>query len=284
MRNELGVPLLKSAIRDAAELGYNFLSIAGEQSIFYPELTALCREAHQMRMLTTLTTRVGLLSSRRLKSLIHSIDLLGLRYEAGMARNLEPVRKSAIPFALVFHLTEANMGELEPTAAFAASHGAAMLDVQIDQELCDQAMATVWMMIECLRDIHRGQLALQLDVVNRYNLRFDPAELDTWLQKLMEDTSVLSERITPLVIEEDGFVVPMRNGFPRMIGMGSLTMAPLATMARAWVRESAAGFCEMYRRTINDARLFGDLHQLLADEATRRGSRKVIPMRMATGV
>src|SRR5689334_7023069 len=117
-RNELGVSLLKDAIRDAARLGYNFLSIAGEQSLFYSDLTAVCKQAHQMRMLTTLTTRSGLLSSRRVNSLVHSVDLLGIRYEAGMGSNLEPVRRSGIPFALVYHLTEANMGELEPTASF----------------------------------------------------------------------------------------------------------------------------------------------------------------------
>src|SRR5947209_3184737 len=66
-RNDLGVPLLKSAIRDAARLGYNFLLIAGEQSLFYPDLAALCRTAHRMRMLTTLTTRAGILSARRVK-------------------------------------------------------------------------------------------------------------------------------------------------------------------------------------------------------------------------
>jgi hypothetical protein len=281
-RNDLGVPLLKDAIRDAAGLGYNFLSIAGEQSLFYSELTALCRHAHQMRMLTTLTTRAGLLSARRVKSLIHSVDLLGIRYEAGMARNLEPVRRSGIPFAMVFHLTAANMGELEPTAAFAATHGAAMLHVQPAEELSDQAMATVWMMIECLRDIHRGELAVQLDVVNRYNLRSDAAELDTWLHRVAGDPNLLGEKISPLVIEGDGFVVPLRHGFPRSMALGSLGVAPLGDLASAWIRDRAADFCEVYRRVLRDARLFGDLHQLLAEETGRRVTPKVVSMRMSS--
>jgi hypothetical protein len=83
-----------------------------------------------------------LLSARRVNSLVHSVDLLGVRYEAGMARNLDPVRDSAIPFALVFHLTSANMGELETTAAFAATQGAAMLQVRPSGELTDEQMAT----------------------------------------------------------------------------------------------------------------------------------------------
>jgi hypothetical protein len=282
-RNELGVPLLQSAIRDAARLGYNFLSVAGEQSVFYPELNALCREAHHARMLTTLTTRAGLLSARRLKSLVHSIDLLGIRYEAGMARNLEPVRSSGIPFALVFHLTGANIGELESTAAFAATHGAAMLHVQPAEELSESDMATVWMMIECLRDIHRGGLALQLDAVNRYNLRSDADDLDAWLQNVSNDPNEVGERISPLVIEEDGFVVPLRHGFPRILGLGSLHAAELETLVRSWVRESAAGFCEAFRHALHDSQMFADLYQLLAREATRRTTPRVVAMRMVHG-
>jgi hypothetical protein len=284
MRNELGVPLLKSAISDAAELGYNFLSIAGEQSLFYPDLNALCRQAHQKRMLTTLTTRSGLLSTRRVKSLIHAVDLLGIRYEAGMGRNLEPVRQSGIPFALVFHLTEDNMGELEPISAFAATHGAAMMHVQIAEELSDQTMATVWMMIECLREIHRGELAMQLNVVNRYNLRFDALDLDRWLLSLTSDPNLLGERISPLVIDETGNVLPLCAGFPQSMGLGSLHDTPLAVMAADWIDNKAAGFCEMYQRVVRDARLFGDLHQLLAEEAARQTVPKVVTMRFATGV
>lgn len=284
MRDELGVPLLKSAIRDAAGLGYNFLSIAGEQSVFYPDLAALCRQAHQMRMLTTLTTRAGLLSAARVKSLVHSVDLLGIRYEAGMARNLEPVRRSGIPFALVYHLDAVNIGELETSAAFAVAHGAAMLHVQPAEELCDQTMATVWMMLECLRDMHRGELALQLEVLNRYDLGAGAAAPETWLTQLAAGSNCLGDLISPLVIEETGFVSPLRPGFPQSMGFGSLSETPLADLAARWILDRAPAFCELYRKTVGEARLFGDLHQLLAEEAVRQASPKVVVMRAGGGV
>jgi hypothetical protein len=271
--NDLGVPALLGAIRDAAALGYNFLSIAGEQSLFHPGLPALCHEAHQMRMLTTLTTRCGLLSTRRLKALVPSIDLLGIRFEAGMARNLDPVRRSGIPFALVYHLTAANMGELEPTAAFAVGRGAAMLDVRPAEELPDDAMATVWMMIECLRDIHRGELAVQLDVLNRYNLALESADLDAWKTGVEHGERMLGELISPLVVEEDATVVPLRCDFPRSFALGNLHETGLAGLAAAWVRSSSANFCDLYRGVLRDARPFADLHQLVADAGgDRRGT------------
>jgi hypothetical protein len=283
-RNELGVPLLESAIRDAAALGYNFLAIAGEQSISHTGLSALCREAHRMRMLTTLTTRAGLLTPKRIKSLVMSIDLLGIRYEAGMAQNLDPVRKSEIPFALVYHLTAANMGELEPAAAFAVAQGAAMLQVVPAQELADQDMATVWMVIECLRDMHREKLAIQLDVLNRYNLRQDPARFDAWVRGLTEKQTALGDLITPLVIQEDGLVVPLQHGFPLSQAMGFLGEAKLEALARVWIRDRAADFCQRYRRVLTSAPMFADLRQLLARSSKGTAMSIVMPLRMATGV
>jgi hypothetical protein len=265
---------LTNAIRDAAGLGYNFLSIAGEQSVFYPELGELCREAHDAQMLTTLTTRAGLLSAGRLKTLVHSVDLLGIVFEKGMARDLDIVRRSGIPFVLVFSLTPANMAELEPAAAFAARHGASMLHVRPSEEFSDHEMATVWMMIECLRDVHRGELALQFEVLNRYHLPFDASDLEGWLAGVREDSRFLGDLISPMVIEEDGTVSPLRPEFPRWLALGNLCESTIAEMAPAWIRDGAESFCEIYRTVLREARLFDDLNRLLADEAGRqRGAR-----------
>jgi hypothetical protein len=261
---------LIQAIRDAAGLGYNFLSIAGEQSVFYPELGALCREAHDARMLTALTTRAGLLSSGRLKSLVHSVDLLGLVFEKGMAPDLDAVRRTGIPFALVFPLTAANMAELEPAAAFAARQGASMLHVRPSGPFSDSEMATVWMMIECLRDVHRGELALQLEVLNRYHLPFDASDLEGWFAGVQDDVRFLGDLISPLVVEEDGTVAPLRCGFPQWLSLGNLNESNLKEMAAAWIRDGASIFCDIYRTVLRNARLFDDLNHLLAEEAGRQ--------------
>jgi len=266
-RNDLGVPLLLGAIRDAAALGYNFLSIAGEPALFHPSLPSLCREAHRMGMLTTVTTRGVLLSVRRLKAIIHSVDLLGVRFEAGIEPSLQAVRRLGIPFAVVYPLSPANMGEMEAAAAFAAANGAAMLNVRPDGELSDQQMATVWMMIECLRDMHRGELAVQLEVLNRYHLPIDAGDLDGWRAGLQTDTRFLGELISPLVVEQDGTVSPLRRGFPRSLALGNLRNATLAELAATWIHGGAAAFCRIYRAVLRDARFFGDLPQLLAKHA-----------------
>jgi len=266
-RNELGVPLFLDAIRGAASLGYNFLAIAGEQSVLLPGLATLCREAHRMRMLTTLTTRCGLLTPRRLKALVHSVDLLGVRFEKAMGRGLDPVRRSGIPFALVFHLTPANMGELEAAASFASAQGAALLNVTPAGELSDSEMATAWMMIECLRDMHRGELVVQFEAFHKYRLPVEIGDLDKWRTGLEGKTRFLGELISPLVVEEDGTVVPLRHGLPRTLALGNLREGPLPEIAVRWISAGAARFCELYRNVVQDAPLFEDLCQLLANGA-----------------
>src|ERR1019366_8956459 len=77
-RNDLGLPLLLRAIADAADLGYNFLNVAGEEPRRYPGLPALCREAHRHGMLTSMIARSTALTARQLEWLRFSIDLLGV--------------------------------------------------------------------------------------------------------------------------------------------------------------------------------------------------------------
>ena len=272
-RIDLGVPLLLHAVHDASLLGYNFLALAGDQSLFHPGLAPLCREAHQQRMLTTLTTRTGLLNARRLKALVRSIDLLGIRYEAAMARALELVHHSGIPFALVFRLTRETLGELEAAASFAAAQGAAMLDIEPAGDLADSDLATVWMIVECLRDLHRGNLAIQLEMLNRYTLPLEEKDLDAWQSGVESATRRLGEVVTPLVIDEDGTVVPLRKGLAGSMAWGNLHRTPLKEMAAEWIGNGLARFCEVYRKVLAEARregrAFGDLHQMLASEAAR---------------
>ncbi|MCX6627865.1 MAG: hypothetical protein NTW28_09580, partial [Candidatus Solibacter sp.] len=77
-RNDLGLPLLLHAVRDAANLGYNFLNVGGAEPLSYPGLPALCREAHRHGMLTSMITRSTALTAPQLAWLRFSVDLLGV--------------------------------------------------------------------------------------------------------------------------------------------------------------------------------------------------------------
>src|ERR1017187_5286359 len=167
-RNHLGLPLLMHAVRDAADLGYNFLHVAGADPLSDPALPVLSSEAHRHGMLTSTVTRSAALAPQ-LEWLRCSIDLLGLEIQGrGAARNrLAAVRSSGIPFAIVFRLTSASLPGLESAAEFAVAQGAAMLQVRPSGKLTSEQTVTAWMMVEFLRELQRGKLVIHLDAVNQ---------------------------------------------------------------------------------------------------------------------
>ncbi|MCX6633288.1 MAG: hypothetical protein NTW28_37305, partial [Candidatus Solibacter sp.] len=185
----------------------------------------------------------------------------------------EVVRDSGIPFAVVFPLTSASIAELEWVVEFAAVQGAAMLQVRPSAELGDEQMATAWMMVEWLSELQRGKLVIHLDAVNRYSLPGEPGDLASWKQNVEREARHLGEMISPLVIEEDGTVAPLRYGFARRFTFGNLHAEGLPKMTERWIASQAGAFCEVYGRVLQKARtaerMFGDLVQMLSVEAQK---------------
>jgi hypothetical protein len=272
-------------------LGYNLLNVAGVDPLRYPGLPALCREAHRHGMLTSTITPSAALEASQLEWLRFSIDLLGVEIDGcGAARSrgratrasrileqrLAVLRNSGIPFAIVFSLTSASLPQLEWAAEFAVTQGAALLQVKPSPKLTGDEMATAWMMVECLGDIRRGKLAIHLDAVDRYSLPTEPEDLDSWKRDLEREPRYLGEIVSPLVIERDGAVAPLRCGFPRRFAFGDLHGEELKDMAARWIAAQAGGFCEIYGAVLRQARvcdrLFADLYEMLSLEVRRGGA------------
>ena len=288
-RNGLGVPLLLQAIGDAAELGYNFLSVSGEEPLLYPGLQAICREAHRRHMLTSMVLNRVNPTAAQLDWLRFAIDLLGISLEARAVRpkrsrrvsraaqdmedRLELVRRSEIPYAIVFTLTQESLSDLEWAADYAAAHGAAMLQVCPAAGLGDEAMSTAWMLAECLADLHRGRLVIHLDATNRYNLPIEPRDLASWKKDVEREARYIGEILSPLVIDHTGEVAPMRLGFPRCFAFGNLHDERLTALTHRWIDTRAADFCAVYGAALEKARTadrtFGDLYEMVSAEALR---------------
>jgi len=121
--------------------------------------------------------------------------------------------------------------------------------------------------------MHRGDLAIQLEMLNRYTLPMEEKDLDTWQAGLANGASLLGDVVTPLVIDQDGTVVPLRKPLAESLAWGNLHRNSLKEMAAAWMARGLAQFCDVYRKVLTEARregrAFGDLHGMLASEAAR---------------
>jgi len=295
---ELPAALLRPAVRDAAGLGYNVLSVSGGEPTLYSGLRSICRQAHSSGMISTLVTNGTALSARGIAALRDLVDVIAISIEGKperhnrvrrsplafqeMEKRLELLKTARIPFAFVFTLRRDNLPDLRWASEFAAAKGALLLQVRpIEAHGCaypelsgerptDQQMATAWMTVEYLREIHRGILAIHFDAVNRYELE-RPA--DSLRFDRDPRCGLLAEMVSPLVIEEDGAVVPTRYGFARRYALGNLHQTTLAAMAGGWMTTGAADYGALCRGAVAKVRssvsMFVNWRERLSVEAGR---------------
>lgn len=307
-QSRLSVPLLEETVGHAARLGYNMLSISGGEPLLYPGLHAICEEAHRQKMIVTLVTNGTMLNESGAASLAGIVDGIAISLDGAparhnrmrglprafqmMQRRLRFLRREGIPFGFVFTLTRHNLSELEWAADFATAQGASTLQVHPIEEygralaepdlqsLSDQEMATACLVVDCLRSIHRGRLIIQFDALHRNSLPVEPEEVARWKSGLDRGHRFLGEIVSPLVVEDNGAVVPLRYGFPRHFGMGNLHDGNLSELANEWARRRSGAFCDVYRRALLQVRTsrdrFFNMYQLIAEEAAAQSPRKLV--------
>jgi MoaA/NifB/PqqE/SkfB family radical SAM enzyme len=262
-RDELAPAILDDLIEDAASLGYQVLAVSGGEPLLYRRLPEVLHRARSAGMRCMLTSNGTLADRRRLGELAGCLDLLVLSLDGPrpahdqmraregayhtMTRRLEAVRESGIPFGFLFTLTQHNVHQLEWAAEFAAANGASLLQVHPLEAsgrgrgllaAVPDALEGSYAMLEVARlrrALGGGSLRLQLDLAGARSF----SEL---LRQLVATDGAtpagrLSELLSPLVVEPDGWCVPLQYGFPRRFALGDLNKDRLVRLARPWTTE-----------------------------------------------
>jgi MoaA/NifB/PqqE/SkfB family radical SAM enzyme len=171
-----------------------------------------------------------------------------------MARRLEGVRASGIPFGFIFTLTLHNVHELPWVARFALDQGASLLQVHPLEEAGRAAEALpdsrpdavesahAYLQVLAARAAAGERMAVHLDVSDRELLAANPEVVVPPDVGADAAGPPLAELLSPLVVEADGTVVPLQYGFPRQFVMGDITTEPLGTIAARWRVEGFARF------------------------------------------
>jgi MoaA/NifB/PqqE/SkfB family radical SAM enzyme len=269
-RAELSAELLGDAVEAACAEGYTVVSVSGGEPLMYRPLADLLERAHGSGALTTVTTNGMLLTRRRLEELWGRVDLLAISLDgppeshnrmrasphafSQMASRLDGLRASGIPFGFIFTLTQRNVHELDWVASFAAGQGARLLQIHPLEE-AGRARSLLagerpdeleggYAFVEAarLRELYEGRLTIQLDLVHGALLRSSPERV---YAGPAAGGAPLADLVSPLVVEADGFVVPLQYGFARSFALGNLHDAPLGVLAREWRRERYAAFAEV---------------------------------------
>ena len=268
--------LLLDALADASRAGYGVASFSGGEPLVYKGLPILLQEAHNLGMLTTVTTNGMLLDDARLESLRGAADLIAISLDGkpeshdvmrasphafqGMLGRLEGLRASEIPFGFIFTLTQYNLDELDWVADFALQQGASLLQihpledigrarVEIPGEGPD-AIEAAYAVIEALRlkEELSDQMYVQVDFFDREFMAADPARVFADELPAELESVPFAELVSPLVIEPDGAAVPIQYGFARQYALGNLYEARLSELMTRWRHEELLNFRALCRR------------------------------------
>lgn len=272
----LDLALLCGAVADAACEGYTVLSVSGGEPLLYRPLGELLEHARAHGLATTVTTNGTLLGAHHLETLRGRVDLLAISLDGVPAshdrmrgaagafertrRHLPGVRAAGVPFGFIFTLTQSNLDELEWVAAFAAAEGASLLQVhplegvgraraQLSQALPDALEASyAYLEVARLRAAVGETLRVHLDLAYREHLLEHPERVFIGEDSEQPAESGLAARVSPLVVEPDGTVVPLRYGFARAYALGNLHDRSLRDLAGGWRQTHLPRFGDLCRR------------------------------------
>jgi len=114
--------------------------------------------------------------------------------------------------------------------------------------------------LECARikELYSGKLQIQFDVADRELVRDDPCKVyagETGIENYSE--SWLADLVSTLIVENDGFVVPVQYGLSREYGLGNLKDDSFKNHAVRWKNDVYPSFRKLCRRVF---------HQMIDDE------------------
>jgi len=297
------VVLLRQALTDARTEGYTVAGFSGGEPLLYASLREVLSHARGLDMLTTVTSNGTLLDSRRLAAIADVTSLLaisldgvreshdrvrGLRAFARMEKHLEAVGRCGIPFGFIFTLTQHNVDQLEPLAKFALEHGAKLLQIHPLEMLGRAATlmrgqrpdaieaSVAYIEAARIQQEYGGQLLVHIDLFDRDLLRQVPESVLAATGPQPWDAP-LAELVSPLVVEPDATVVPIRYGFGRAYALGNLLHAPLSELSRQWRRNRLRSFRALCRRlhrrvTVPTVLPFFNWYEAIGAASLRRGS------------
>jgi MoaA/NifB/PqqE/SkfB family radical SAM enzyme len=278
---ELSLDLLRQTLSDASSEGYNAVGVSGGEPLMFSSLQGVLEHARALGMLTTVTTNGMLLDRKRLHELRELVDLFAISLDGVeeshnrmrgnprafelMTRRLNDVREAGVKFGFIFTLTMHNLHELEQVASFAVDQGACSLQVHPLEEVgraqsllansSPDDLELAYAFVECARikEMYAEKLQVQFDVADRDLVRVSPcrvyADELTNLEELIERP--LADLVSILIVENDGFVVPMQYGFSRAYGLGNLRVDSFGHHAARWKTNVYPFFRQLCRKVFD---------------------------------
>ena len=267
----LALDLLCEAISDAADEGFNFVSLSGGEPLLYKPLAQLLQHAHTCGMRTSVTSNGMLLTAPNIELLYGNVDVLAISIDGipeshnrirgsqlafdTMKARLPLLRAANLNFGFIFTLTQYNLNELDWVRDFAISEGAKLLQIHPLEEVGNAATmlqgsapdatesAYAWLLAQ---QSNNSALRVQIDLAFSETVKQHP-ELVFASAASEHKNKRFGDLVSPVVIEADATVSPIQYGFARDFAIGNLTQAPLRTLLKDWQIQRLPAFYALCR-------------------------------------
>ena len=279
-RSALSAALLCDTLTEMAAEGYDYVSVSGGEPLLYKPLPTLLAHAKDLGLKTAIASNGMLLNKHWLNQLKGVVDTIAISLDgvpeshdrmrnsdkafAKMAANLDLLRQSGINFGFIFTLTQYNLNELDWVVNFALEQEAKLLQIHpleeggfangnLSEDMPDRVeSAYAYLIAGTLQEQLNKELAIQVDFANRHILEASP-DLVYASNVIPDSDALLADCVGALVIEPDGFVLPLQYGFSRYYGFGNLHSASFKQLADHWRRDRMADFYGLCKKTHKEA-------------------------------
>ena len=275
-RQALPFEVVAQTLERARELGYQICACSGGEPLLYKPLPELLRLAKSLGMQCTVVTNGMVLDEPRLAALRENATVVAIsvdgppeihnrmrrharafdQMQIGAAR----IRDAGITFGFVHTLTRHTWGHLPWLAEFAASQGAKLLQIHalesagraatdlMGDGLCGMELTNAYLAAKAIQCEFHEQFFVQLDLLHRRTAMLFPRIIHAGLPAAGGET-LASDVIDTIVLDAEGWVVPVAYGFSRELALGNVLEEPLDELWGRFRESRYAGFrglCETF--------------------------------------
>ncbi len=275
-RQGLGFEVVARTLEQARGLGYRICACSGGEPLLYRPLPELLRLAKSLGMQCTVVTNGMVVDERRLAALRENATVVAISVDGppeihnrmrrharafeGMQTGVARIRDAGITFGFVHTLTRHTWGHLPWLAEFAAAQGAKLLQIHalesagraatdlMGDGLCGVELASAYLAAKAIQYEYQGQFFVQLDLLHRRTAMRFPQIIHAGLPAVVSNTAA-GDVIDTIVLDAEGWVLPVAYGFSRELALGNVLERPLDELWGRYGETRYAGFralCEAF--------------------------------------
>lgn len=269
-----------SLVSDAAQMGYEVISISGGEPFLYSGLLQVLRHSKSLGLRTTVTTNGYFLQPRWLDSMCECLDVLAIsldgprelhdqmRAQPGafdrICDGLDNLRASGLTFGFIHTVTQKTWQDMVWMAEFAASAGARLLQFhplemvgRAEEKLpnfCpeEDVMAKAYLMAFALALEYNGSMTIQLDLLHADEVLATPDLVYAGVLPNNWQEMAPAELLSLIVMEADGTVLPISYGFSRDYQICNLLQQRLSDSWTSFLRESYPAYRKLCREVFDE--------------------------------